>query len=359
VQTLPRNLAEFTADLFGQPRHKALAKKFLPALISIIQKSDRAVQEVVRGLVTSLRTRTGAAVELLRSLAEALPETISRPFWKQVVREAFLAGTPEYYHLVLQAANEKDRGYLFEYLALLAVDGQIPADGVVEALRREWDTRQQANRPVLLRSLLVAAVLLGSAAEPLHHRMLDEFRSALRKQDQPLADPLVAKLVGVAVEEILQTRRQLEERLSSEVETLEAQLSDTQSEIERVRRNADDLHQQLARRREESRLEIRRDMLLAIGETLQMISQKDRKSVELMADLEAGLSLALQGGGAEVLGRVGQEVSYDARLHQADENVEQGAPVVIVAPGVLVRGDQHGDLVLLKARTVRQEHKSQ
>lgn len=359
LQTLPENLAEFTANLLDQPRHKTFAKEFLPVLVAIVQKNDQAAQGVARGLATSLQAGSGGAVELLRGLVDKLPETVRKLLSKRVVGEVFQAGTPEQHHLALQAVNEKDRGYLLEYLALLAVDGQIPADRVAEAFRREWLARQEANRPASLSSLLVAVMLLGDAAEPLHLQMMDGFRLAIREQERTLADPVVTMLVGVAREEILQTRMELEQRLRNEVGTLNAQLLETQTELERMRRIANDLQQQLARRREEARLEIRRDMLLAIGELLQVMSVRDRKTADLTADLEAGLSLALRAGGAEVLGWVGQEVSYDPRLYEADEPVDQGAPVVIVAPGVLVRGDQLGDLVLLKARTVRREQGTQ
>ena len=359
MQTLPRNLAEFTVELLGQSRHKVLATKFLPLLISIVQKSDGAAQEVVRGLIASSQARSGASLELLHRLTDVLPETTRRLLLKKVVREVFQVGASEHQHLMLQAVNEKDHDYLLEYLALLAVDGQISADRVVEAFLGEWPARQKANRPASLKSLLIVAILLDAAAEPLHLQMIDEFRSALREQDQTLAAPIVAKLVGVAREEILQTRRELEERMSREVETLNTQLSEAQKEIGMVRRCAGDLQIEIAQRREESQLEIRRDMLLSIGEVLQIVSKKDKKLVDLISDVQAGLSLALRAGGAEILGRVGQVVSYDPKLHQSDKNLDQGASVIITAPGVRIDTGRLGDLVLLKACVAEREQENQ
>ena len=355
MQMLPRNLAEFTAELLGQSRHNVFARKFLPVLISIVQKGDGAAQEVVRGLIASLHAKSGAALELLQGLTDALPETTRRLFLKKVVREVFQVGVPEHQHLVLHAVNERYHDYLLEYLSLLAVDGQISADRVVEAFWGEWPTRQKANRLDYLKSLLIVAMLLDAAAEPLHPQMIDEFRSALREQDQTLAASIVAKLVGAAKEEILQTRHELEQRLSHEVETRNTQLLEKQQEIERIHRTVDDLQQEIARRREEAQLEIRRDILLAIGEILQILSEKDKKSTDLISDVEAGLSLALHAGGAEVLGRKGQVVTYDPRLHWAEQGLDQGTSVVIMAPGVRVRGDQLEDLILLKARVAKRE----
>lgn len=349
VQTLPRDLVEFAAELLGQSKHRVFARKFPTVLIPIVQKGDGAAQEVVRGLIAALQTRSRAALELLQGLTDVLPETARRLFLKKVVREVFQVGAPEHQHLVLQAINERDRDYLLEYLSLLVVDEEIPANRVTEALRREWLARQETNRQASLKFLLVATMLLGDVAKPLHPLLKDGFRSALEEQENAIADPAVAMLVGIAREEILWTRRELEQRLRHEVEAVNTQLLEKQREIERIRRTADDLQQEIARRREEAKLEIRRDMLLAIGEVLQILSKKDKKLVDLISDVQAGLSLALQAGGAEILGRVGQVVSYDPKLHQSDKNFDQGTAVIITAPGVRIGTGRLGDLVLLKA----------
>lgn len=350
TQALLGNLAEFAAQLLGRPRHRVFAREFPAVLIPIVQKGDGAAEQVARGLVTALQTRSRSALELLQVLADALSETARRLFLKKVVREVFQVGTPDHQHLVLRAINEGERDYFLEYLALLAVDGQIPANRVVEALRGKWLPRQETKRRISLRSLLVTGMLLSDAEEALHPLVTDGFRSAIREQADTAADPMVSVLTSIAREEISKTRYELEQRLRHEVETVNKRLLEKQGEIERVQRTITDLQQEIKRRREEAQLDIRRDMLLVIGEALQMLSKKDEKSTDLIADVEAGLSIALQAGGAEVLGQVGQAVSYDPRLHQSDKTLREGVSVVVTAPGVRVDTGHLGDLVLLKAR---------
>jgi hypothetical protein len=355
TQTLPGNLAEFAVELLGQSRHRVFAREFPAVLIPIVQKGDEAAEQVVRSLIGSLQARPKAALELLQTLSGVLPETTRKLFLKKVVREVFQVGAPEHQDLVLQAVNEKDRDYLLEYLSLLVVDEQIPVNRVVEALRREWLPRQETKRQASLKSLLVTGMLLGDVVNPLHSLVTDGFRSAIREQGDRIADPVVSMLANIARDEISKTRYELEQRLRHEVEAVNTQLLEKQREIERVRRIAGDLQQEVARRREEAQLEIRRDMLLAIGEVLQILSKKDKKSPDLISDVKAGLSLALQAGGAESLGLVGQVVSYDSRLHQSDKTFQEGASVVITAPGVRIGGGRLGDLILLKACVAERE----
>ncbi len=130
------------------------------------------------------------------------------------------------------------------------------------------------------------------------------------------------------------------------------------TELERERREQERLRQQvrqrnadLAAKREESRLEARRDMLLAIGEVLQSLRGRNGKR-EVTGDVEAGLRLALKAGGAELFDTASE--GFDPHLHQATEKLVDSTPVKVVAPGVIVPGKMHGDLVLLKAQVIRE-----
>ena len=98
-----------------------------------------------------------------------------------------------------------------------------------------------------------------------------------------------------------------------------------------------------------SRLELRQDMLLIVGELLQTVSRKQDSGASA-GDVEAGLALALRAGGAEPLGTVGEIVDFDPELHQPEGNAPGRGPVRVVAPGVVYRGSTLGDQVLLKAQ---------
>jgi len=353
-QSLPGSLVESATELLAQSRHKTFARKFATLLIPIVQKGGVGAQAVVRNLIVAVGSKSTAALELLHELCDSLSEPARGSFLKAIAREVFQTGSPEHQKLVLDTVDERDRDYVLAYLPVLVIDGQVSADILVQALRKEWLPAQEAKRKASLKSLLLATMILGDAAESIHPLVTDGFRSAIREQGNTVADPVVSLLVNTAREEISRTRYELEQRLRSEVEAVSVQLLEKEREAGRARSTVVDLEREIGRQREQAKLEIRRDMLLAIGEVLQILSTRDRTSTQLASDVRAGLSLALRAGGAEILGRLGEAVSYDPRLHQSDKPLNEGAAVVVTAPGVRVGTEHLGNLVLLKAHVAEE-----
>ena len=109
----------------------------------------------------------------------------------------------------------------------------------------------------------------------------------------------------------------------------------------------------LAAKREESHLEIRRDMLDAMAATLKMLRQQQRDPSSLLRDVGAGLKLALQAGEAQFYGQTNQPVEYNPELHEAAEHIARGEAVTVIHPGVLIPGIKTGNYILLKAQVKR------
>ena len=74
-------------------------------------------------------------------------------------------------------------------------------------------------------------------------------------------------------------------------EAHEARIEQERQEQDRLREQVRQRNAELAANREESRLEIRQDMLLAVGEVLQSLYADDGVEAE---DVQAGLALALR-----------------------------------------------------------------
>ena len=86
-----------------------------------------------------------------------------------------------------------------------------------------------------------------------------------------------------------------------------------------------------------------------------MLHSSDPGSTRILADVEAGITLALHAGGAQPHGHPGEEVPYDPKAHSVDQPLADGSPVVITAPGVRLRESRFGDVVLVKALARRKE----
>ena len=175
-------------------------------------------------------------------------------------------------------------------------------------------------------------------------------RSQLDTLESPESAPRPVGIVFEAVADnvgAVQTRAQTEIARLRESHKVELQLE--REEQERLRQQVRERNAELAANREESRLELRQDMLLAVGEVLQSVHHRNG-SGEPAGDVAAGLALALRAGGAEPLGTPGKVVEFDPELHQAEKSAPDRSLVRVVAPGVLYRGGIHGDRVLLKAQ---------
>lgn len=151
--------------------------------------------------------------------------------------------------------------------------------------------------------------------------------------------------------------RQIQESYAADLkrqqESYAADLERWQREEERLYNRINALIADKAALREESRLEIRQEMLLRVGDAIQRGYQPGKDSEARLNELTELLPYALRDGGAQPLGTVGDTVPYDPRLHHSMEKIPIGSLVRLSAPGVIVIGGTSGDKVILKANVTR------
>ena len=163
-------------------------------------------------------------------------------------------------------------------------------------------------------------------------------------------DPVWPSLLADGRKRIVDLHERLADDMERQRAAYEVKLEQSSNEEERLRRQVEGLRSQIAEGREESRLDIRQDMLTVIGETLRSFRRRQYSPEEMLGHVEARLSLALQAGGAEEFGMVGDTAPFDPIVHQAPVDILVGDPVRVVAPGSMVRGNLTGDRILIKAR---------
>ena len=264
---------------------------------------------------------------------------------RQIALTAFGPDMPEHRHAeldrLLDALPESDRGPLLEEVIARASAAQRA--GVLEYISGSVHASGDDNLP--LRT--VAVLLLSDGEGKLAARTSWELAESLASPGT--YGPEIRALyenTAARVEALIAYKAGNLEELK---EAHEAQLEREREEQERLRRQVRERNAELAANRDESRLELRQDMLLAIGELLQA-AQGWSNLDEAVRDVEASIALALGAGGAELLERPDRTVDYDPALHSSEEPVHPGARVRVAAPGVIYRGGLHGDRVLLKAQ---------
>ena len=248
---------------------------------------------------------------------------------------------------LLDLLPEDQRTQLLREMIASATPGQN--DGVLDYIANS----RHASGPEHLGLRLMAALVLAEQESELLERTSEELASALEPKNHSVnAD---AASFSITVPVLRNTQIRLEEFIegketeNSKVQVShETQLQQERLEQERLRRQVQALDAELEAQREESRLEIRQDMLLAVGEVLQSVYCRDRIE-EMAGNVEAGLTLALRAGGAELLEKPGEMIKYNPQRHQAKDDLHESAIVKVLAPGVIFRGGVHGDRVLLKA----------
>lgn len=137
-------------------------------------------------------------------------------------------------------------------------------------------------------------------------------------------------------------------------ESHDSSLERWQREEERLYNRINTLIADKAALREESRLEIRKEMLLRVGDIIQRGYQTGKTPEARLDELMEILPYALRDGGAQPLGTVGEIVQYDPRLHHSPEKIAIGGPVRLTAPGVVVIGGSFGDKIILKANVTKE-----
>jgi hypothetical protein len=313
------------------------------------------------GLWKALQDTPSGTRALLAALSKKLNEHDRVGLWHEIVLAAFTKEVPDRSFLALDGLLYMLRGgeqaQLLQRLILDVARREVPQPRVLDYLDTRWEALKSSMHVAHLKPLILAALLLGEGGTQTQtvDQAASSLEEALTRPPDDWPDEPLYKLLAVVRRRVYESQEETRRRQEDQRVSDESLLEETRREEERLRQQVRDLHTQLASGREESRLDIRHDMLLAVGETLQVLGEHHGRREDLIQDVEAGLSLALHAGGAELLGKVGEEVPYEPRLHQAKGDLAGGILVLIKAPGLLVRGSTQGDRVLLKAKVVPTE----
>ncbi len=363
-----RELSEPDAVLSLSPQVGAL----LPKLVKVAKFSEESVtmllaagelpgepdpwwREFTAGMWQAFQD-TGAA----RELVDKVPDESGSgraALARELATAALHAGNPLQYHAELDRVLDnlwpRDRLHIFNDLIVRSANRAASRQAVLDYVAASRHAAGLQNPAERLNLLVMASLLLSDG----HGRVVDEAAQqigvAVAKHGDNGIGLVWPALLSGARQHIADLRAQHAQELENQRLTYEADLEEMRREAEGLRERVAGLRSLIAEKREESRMDIRQDMLMVTAETLQSLRLNRDSPDSILRNVEVKLALALRAGGSEEFGMIGDIVPYNPKLHQADRLTSNDSNVRIRTPGALVRGKLTGDRVLIKARVVQ------
>ena len=324
---------------------------------------DGSVKRALTAEVWSLLQQGSEDVDELRQeFAQALDRNGQADFWHEIIAAGLNAGNSDRLIAAILGALKRrdDAGYrqVLHLLLLKAARGEIAdRDALLECLREDspfWVSGLLMLNSDNERSLMQGAeriysgVAYGGDLNAMES-WDDENAVKAEANDSKPSSPEDAfreltKHVGNQID--AQKRRN---RVAF-LDRLDEQKDNHQQELILRDRQFANYRDDVRRQREESRFEIRKDMLLVVGETLRSLISDDAEDSARLRDALSGLKLTLRTGGGELIGDVGETVAYNPAYHQPNTPMAQGTPAQVDVPGMLVRSGLAGEQVLFMAK---------
>lgn len=309
-------------------------------------RGDNWQEAFATGVWAALSARPGEIRDAFRALRSRLDRRTAASLAEEICLSAFRAGDPDSRDLdaLLGAMTAHERQSILYTLIVRSAFEDGRGSGIVSYIA---DTRHADSTHLRPKLLLLSALLFRDVPPAVLTEAsvgLADVLKSTGESETPLR-ALVQEIRTRDEKGWAETLGELEYKLGITAEQLES----SGLEAERLGQQAAALRAQMKSGREESRLEVRRGMLLAIGDVLQRAHGSANGAEARLQDVIDTIPTVLREGGAEELGAVGDVVPFDPQVHHSVRNLPRGTEVRLLAPGVIVRGDELGDSVILKA----------
>ena len=356
-----------TAELLTRLALVSSNEKVSGALLEtsgIVGKPDAWRQGFASGMWRGLEGQESGIHEFIRALPDEWERRSRESFAQTMILTALQTGYSDKLTSELDAtlsrismAARREQPIIQSAIMQASGGSATARESLLDYLAKSRHAANTASSTERLKVLLLASLLLTNGQGELVReaaRGIDEaFAGAPAYREEPVWNGLLSDLRRSFDALRKQKDAEHEQNQAKQAAGYEAKLETQRKELERQQQRINDLEEQnetfraaLDSNREESRYELRKGMLEAIGLTLQNLARYFDDADPRVRNVKTGLRMALRDGGAEVMGKVGDKVLFNSLYHRPD----YGQPWVrISAPGVIVLGGSFGDRVLLEA----------
>ena len=276
---------------------------------------------------------------------------------RQLVAAALNLTDPTRLHSELDRILDRllmdERLQLIHDLMVRSAAGEAPKEATLAYVVHSRHLSALTDSAKRLDLLVMASILLSDGSAAATEQASLEIGKALVDSSPERNGPVWSGLFSESRQRLADIQAQYAQELERQRRSSERQLEEGQQENERLTRRVEGLRAQIAEGRELSRMDILEDILVVTAENLQSIYQRKDNSETLLRNVKARLNLALLAGGAEELGKIGEIVPYDPRLHHADAPTNTGAPVRVSVPGAIMQGKLTSSRVLMQAQVTK------
>ncbi len=354
VSSGARSVAELLARLVIVARFTTQAVECLVSTGSFSNRPCVWQQGFAAGMWRAMQGAENHTSELPRALLAHVEPPSRTELARDLILGALLGPDPTREHFkldrLLDQLSVRDRAKLILELMVRAGTEDSSADRLRDYIANSrYVGRLSASDGQRLDVLVIASLLLTDGSGPIVRQASQEIREVLASPSGRKQRPIWRGLLTEAEQHIDDLRREHRIAVRDLQSHYESQLEDSRRQKEELTKQVQSLRSQIAAGREESKLDIRQDMLTVIADTLQSLRRWQDSEDRVAHHVEARLILALRAGGAEEFGVVGEKSPYNPAHHQASTEITVDSPVRVSAPGAIVRGSLTGDRILVKA----------
>ena len=321
-------------------------------LTSYVSRSTRNVEQVARALLsadTKIPREEKGIGKILEHVSAQLEESTLELLYQSMIE------TNSYQPPDLGTWRSLKPEVRAEILSSVLVNVHDPVSitEVGHLLNREWGVSNPHERHYLFKPVAVAWLmheqLRGDAGDFLRNALRSNLGGAAPESSHMVEWRDLSESLSNDV--VAQLREELTREKESELQSRAA----TESELERVKRQVRHLRGELHNASRVAVLDLTRDALLVLGETVQQLVSSTAPDTSKIADAEAGIRLALGALGAELFGEVGQVIDFDSRLHEPDSHIAGECQVEVTAPGLRFTRGVDTPFVLVRAEVRAKE----
>ena len=254
---------------------------------------------------------------------------------------------------VLDRLFPDERLRLIQELMVRSASGEATKEATLSYLLHSRHVSALTDSAQRLDLLVMVSILLSDGRPAATEQASLEIGNALVDSSPVRNGPVWAGLLSDGRQRVTDLSMQHQQELEEQRRGFEELLEQGRQREKRLNGRVEGLRTQIAEGRELSKMDILEDILIVTAENLQSIHQQKDNSETLLHNVKARLNLALLAGGAEQLGKIGEKVPYDPRLHHVDAPTNTGAPVRVSVPGAIMQGKLTGSRVLIQAQVTK------